>query len=375
MRIGIVSQSFFPARGGVAENALHTARELQRRGHEVTVITSRFTPFDDDCGLDVRRIGHDLTIPANGAFVNLTVGLFLRRRLQAIEAERRFDVIQIHSPLEPILPMLAVQTLQAPKVGLFHTYVSSGKVLPYDLFRGFVTRIGQRLTIRAAVSEAAARFIASYFSGDYRIVPNGVDVRRFSPDVRPLERWPAADFRIVFVGRMDPRKGVKYLLKAFSDVLPRLPRARLIIVGSGILQKYYQHYLPSARRSRVSFEGFASADELPRYYRTADVFCAPALGGESFGIVLLEALASGTPVVASDIPGYNSIISDGVDGYLVPPKDSAAIANAIVRLEQQPAVRASMAVRGREKSLQFSWERVTDKLEQVFEETRCLASR
>ncbi len=374
MRIGIVTQSFFPARGGVAENGLHTALELQSRGHDVTVITSRFTPFDDNKGLDVRRIGHDLTIPSNGAFVNLTVGLALGRKLRAIEDELQFEVVQIHSPLEPIFPMVAVRSLRAPKVGTFHSYVSSGKVWSYDVFRWYVRGIFERLDGRVAVSEAARQFISRYFPGDYRIVPNGVDVKRFSPEVPPLEKFrPSDDFIILFVGRMDPRKGLKHLLQAFPLIHQRLPKVRLVVVGSGVLLRYYQRSLPVAYAPRVNFEGFASTEELPRYYAAADVFCAPALGGESFGIVLIEALASGKPVVASDIVGYNSIIENNVDGLLVPAKDPLAIAEAIVKLHDTPDLRRSMAVNGRKKSISFAWERVADLLEESF--ARAVATR
>lgn len=367
MRIGIVTQSFPPARGGVAEHAWHTARELQRRGHRVTVITSRFTPFDEDYGLDVRRIGYDLTLPANGAFVNLTVGFALRRRLRQIEVECRFDVVHIHSPLEPILPLLALRTLAAPKVGTFHTYVSSGKVWPYDVFRGFVSASFRRLAGFVAVSEAAERFIAGYFPGDYTIIPNGVDVSRFSPEQAALARFRSPDFKVLFVGRIDPRKGLRYLLQAFPILYQQVPAIRFIVVGSGILRGYYERFLPRVFRPRVHFEGFVSPEDLPRYYASADVFCAPALGGESFGIVLLEALATGLPVVASNIAGYNSVITDGRDGFLVPAKDSLAIAEALAKLQGNSALRQAMGSRGREKALGYSWERVTGDLEKVYE--------
>lgn len=370
MRIGIVSQSFPPARGGVAEHVVQTARQLQRRGHEVTVITSKFTPFDDDVDLDVRRIGHDLTIPANGAFVNLTVGWWLTRKLKDIEAERRFDVVHIHSPLEPVLPLLATRTFRAPKVGTFHTYVSSGRVWPYHAFREFLERAAVRLNARVAVSPAARDFIARYFPGDYEVIPNGVDVHRFRPDVQPAAAFrDQRDLRLLFVGRLDPRKGLKHLLLAFPRVRKELPNARLIVVGSGILQGYYERVLSGADRARSHFEGFVSAAELPRYYAAADVFCAPALGGESFGMVLLEAMATGTPIVASDIVGYNAVVTHEQEGLLVPPRDPQALAAAIVRLARDQALRKRLGEQGRAKAMTYAWESITDRLEEVYRRT------
>lgn len=368
MRIGIVTQSFYPARGGIAENALHTALTLQRRGHVVTVITTRFTPFDEDRGLDVRRIGRNIAIPANGAFVNITIGRRLGDQMKAIERECRFDVVQIHSPLEPFLPMEAINAISAPKVGLFHSYVSSGRVLPYDVLGGHLRKYANRLTIRAAVSGAARDFINSYFPGEYRIVPNGVDIQRFSPDCAPVAKHKSADFTVVFVGRMDPRKGLRYLLKAFPRMSERFGAVRLVVVGGGILLPYFKRALPAAYRSKVFFEGYVPAQDLPGYYAVADVVVLPAVGGESFGIVLLEALATGKALVASNIPGYNALIAHERDGLLVPAKDSRAIAEAVIRLHENPGERQLLGAQGRVKALEYSWEKVTDTLEKAFQD-------
>lgn len=367
MRIGIVSQSFPPARGGVAEHVVQTALALQRRGHAVTVITSRFTPFDDDLGLDVRRIGHDLTIPSNGAFVNLTVGWWLQRKLRELEDECRFDVVHIHTPIDPVLPITAARTLRTPKVGTFHTYVSSGRVWPYTAFKPYFRDAADRLAARVAVSPAARDFISSYFPGHYDVIPNGVDVQRFRPDVPAIDAFRnLKDLRIVFVGRLDPRKGLKHLLLAFPRVRAEFPGARLIIVGSGILRGYYERVLRPQDRGRVHFEGFVSSEELPRFYAAADVFCAPAISGESFGMVLLEAMATGKPIVASDIVGYNAVVKDGQEGLLVPPRDPQALAQAILRLAKDETLRKRLGGQGHQTALTYSWERVTDRLEEVY---------
>lgn len=367
MRIGIVSQSFFPIRGGVAEHVYYTARELERRGHDVTVITAHFNRFEDNRGLDVIRLGHDLTIPFNKAFVNLTVSLTLKRQLRAIEAQKKFDLVHVHGPTEPVLPLAALASFTCPKVGTFHSF-NERPSLGYEVFQKRLQSYFNRLNGRIAVSEAARSFISRYFPGHYDIVPNGVDIERFKPDARPFDWYrPDREFVILFVGRMDPRKGLKYLLQAFSLISDQVPQARLVVVGNGILKPYYARFAAVAQRPRIDFKGFVSAEDLPRYYASCDVFCAPADGHESFGIVLLEALAAGRSVVASAIPGYRSVIRHGQDGVLVTPKSPLALASAIIDLYRHPSERVRLARAGRQRALEFSWPSVAGRIEAVYQ--------
>lgn len=366
MRIGIVSQSYFPIRGGVAEHVYHTAFELERRGHTVTIITSNFTRFDDDRGRNVIRIGHDVTIPYNGAFVNLTVGFGFRPLLQEIERAQAFDVVHIHGPLEPVLPLAALQSFQCPKVGTFHSF-SSGTPTGYVMFRKQLERFARRLNARIAVSEAAESFISRFFPNQYEIIPNGVSTERFSPDVEPMPWHEPNEFTILFVGRLDPRKGLKYLMKAFAIIAQEIPNSRLVIVGNGMLRRYYERFAAPSIRHRVSFTGFVSTGNLPRYYASADVFCSPAVGSESFGIVLIEALASGKAVVASDITGYRSVVRNQQDGVLVEPKNPLAIAKAVIELAKNPDQRHRYEVAGRKRAEEFAWSSVTSKIEAVYE--------
>ena len=367
MRIGIVSQSFFPIRGGVAEHVYYTARELERRGHSVTVITAHFNRFEDNRGLDVIRLGHDLTIPFNKAFVNITISLRLKRLLRAIEAEKKFDLVHVHGATEPVLPLAALASFDCPKVGTFHSF-NERPSLGYEVFQKRLQPFFDRLSGRIAVSEAAHSFISRYFPGQYDIVPNGVDIDRFKPDAKPFPWYrPDREFVILFVGRMDPRKGLKYLLQAFSLVADQVPRAKLVVVGNGILKPYYARFAPSGLRSRIEFMGFVSAEDLPRYYASCDVFCAPADGHESFGIVLLEGLAAGRPVVASAIPGYQTVIRHGQDGILVTPKSPLALASAIIDLYRHPQDRVRLSQTGRQRALEFSWPSVAERIEAVYE--------
>ncbi|MFH0853466.1 MAG: glycosyltransferase family 4 protein [bacterium] len=366
MRIGIVTQSYFPIRGGVAEHVYHTAVELENRGHQVTIITANFSRFDEDRGREVVRIGHDLTIPMNGAFVNVTLSLRFAHQIKTIEQQKKFDIVHIHGPVEPILPLYAVRFFQCPKVGTFHAF-SARPMLSYLAFHNQLQFYFDNLDSRIAVSEAARSFISQHFPGEYIIIPNGVDVNRFNPGVQPFSWYhPDKEFTILFVGRMDPRKGLKYLLRAFSLIVREVSNAKLIVIGNGLLRQWYERYVEPELRSQVQFLGFVSADELPRYYASCDVYCSPAVGNESFGIVLLEALATGKPVVASDIAGYRGVIRNNQDGLLVERANPLAIAEAIIALAKDKQKRQKFGQVGRERAVAFSWKTVTGQIEKIY---------
>lgn len=364
MRIGIVTQSYLPIHGGVAEHVHHTAIELRKRGHMVTVITAYFDRGDENFGDGVIRIGHDLTVPMNGAFVNLTFGARLGAQLKAIERQEKFDVVHIHGPLEPILPIAALRAMQTPIVGTFHSYKEKSGA--YQAFGWMLRNANRKIRARIAVSKAAREFISRYFPGDYHIIPNGVDTKRFRPDLVPIPKYDDAIDTVLFVGRMDPRKGLKYLLQAFPTILKECPSTRLVVVGGGFLTGYYRGFVTKEVADRVVFEGFVSGKELPRYYATADIYCSPATANESFGIVLIEAMAAGTPIVASDNIGYSQLLEDGIGGVLVKRKNVPDLARAIIALLKNKQRRKEMGEQGRIKSLQFSWPSVAERVEAVY---------
>jgi phosphatidylinositol alpha-mannosyltransferase len=217
-------------------------------------------------------------------------------------------------------------------------------------------------------AEASARL---YYPGDYRIIPNGVDVERFHPGLAPFDAWRDPDrVNLLFVGRLDPRKGLQYLLAALPEVVERTrDRVRLLVVGDSYLRPRFEARVPRSLRHAVRFLGHVPAADLPRWYATGDIFVSPASGNESFGIVLLEAMAAGRPVVATDIPGYRSVIRPGENAEAFPPGDVAALARALARLVDDPARRAELARRGRARALEFAWPRVTDRIEALFRET------
>ena len=366
MRIGIVSQSYYPRYGGVTEHVHHTALELRRRGHQVTIITSHFHRGETPADPGVERIGYNLLIPFNGAFVDLAVGWRLRSQLRTLLRRHDFEILHTHAPLVPTLPLIAVETADCPQVGTFHT--TSGPSRLIEAFRDGLARRMSRLDARIAVSETARDFVAQYLPGEYLVIPNGVDTDRFHPGVEPFPEWrDPGRVNVLFVGRLDPRKGVQVLLDAMPEVLARTRgRARLLIVGNSYLRRRFEASVAASARPHVHFLGHVPSSDLPRWYAAGDVFVSPALGHESFGIVLVEAMATGRAVVASDIPGYRCVVQPGVNGVVVPPGDVSALAETLSSLIEDADRRAALGRCGRARALEFAWPRVTDRIEAVY---------
>ncbi len=331
------------------------------------MITAYFDRGDEQFSDGVYRIGRDLTIPMNGAFVNITIGTRLAKELRQIEAAEQFDLVHIHSPLDPVLPLVALRTIRAPKVGTFHSYTE--KSIGYVIFGTLLKRgFANRLAARIAVSEAAKEFASRYFPGDYRVIPNGVDVARFNPNLAPVAMLAGAE-NILFVGRMDPRKGLKYLIQAFPEIAAARPNARLIIVGGGFLAGYYKRFITDSVRDRIRFEGFVSGKQLPHYFAAATVFCSPATKSESFGIVLIEALAAGKPIVAFANRGYDGVLGGSEPcGVLVQERSPHALARALIDLLNDRSRLVTLSEKGRERALHYAWPRVVDQIEEVYRE-------
>lgn len=379
MHIGLVSQAYYPVLGGVTEHVWHLGKELERRGHRVTVITGgvphRLVSVGTDQqhidrGLRVLRHGVQIPMMTNGANMYVTWGWKLGRTLQKIEAEEKFDVVHVHSALDPGLPLIASKSMRTPKVATYHSARQLNGSLMEKIpivFRSIFQDALDKIQAHIAVSPAAEEFVHQFFPQvPMQIIPNGIDSARFSPAVKPMPKTDDA-VTILYVGRMDPRKGAKFLFAALPELEQRIPNYRIVVVGTGWMQKYYDAHIPLTLRHRVEFKGYVSSEDLPRYYRSADIYCSPATGSESFGIVLLEAMACGTPIVASDINGYRWVVTPGIEGLLVPPRSPRHLAEAIISLANDPVKRKEMGQAGRSKAVQYDWKRVVDQLEPVYQ--------
>jgi phosphatidylinositol alpha-mannosyltransferase len=254
-------------------------------------------------------------------------------------------------------------------VGTFHAYRESNAM--YEYMRPLLQRVFNRLDGRIFVSEVVRDYITRYFPGDATIIPNGIDCERFdSSDIEPIQQFCDGRPNILFVGRMEKRKGFRYLIRAFPYIKKAVPDARLIVVGafSDAEKAPFLRYARTHRLRAVHFVGYVAPEELPRYYRTANLFCAPSTGNESFGIILLEAMAAGLPIVATDIAGYRQVVENGRDGILVPPTDEYALARAATSLLKDPGRCAEMGRSARIKAAQYDWSIIAQRVLAYYDE-------
>src|SRR5438552_15428353 len=299
MKIGIVSPYAYPRPGGANSYIRESYQELRRIGHDVRIITAPWG--DDPPAQDVIQIGQAIAVPYNGSIGRITLSARLEYLVTGILDREKFDIIHHHEPLVPLLSAQILDRKSCPQVATFHAF--GGFSFSYWAFRGIAQRYMGKLDGRIAVSSAARHFISRYFPGDYEIIPNGVDVDFFA-SAKPFPEYRDGKTNILFVGRVEPRKGATYLMRAYAKLKQRYPETRLIIVGRGPEVGDLREFVHREHVADVLFAGRVSEVEKARFYKTADVFCAPSTGQESFGIVLLEAMAAGTAVVASDIHGY-----------------------------------------------------------------------
>jgi phosphatidylinositol alpha-mannosyltransferase len=366
VRIGLVSQSYYPRYGGVTEHVHALAIELRRRGHEVTILTSRFRKGEGGTNEGVRRIGYNILVPFNRAFVDMTVGWGLKGQLKRAIRELNLDVVHVHCPTAPTLPVFGMAVSDRATVGTFHS--TGGRTAMQDLFNPMLAPLVAKLDGRIAVSVTARETAELYYPGHYEVIPNGVDVDRFHPLVPPFAEWRDPDHvNLLFVGRLDPRKGVQDLIAAMPEVIERTDgRARLLVVGDSYLRPQVEAQVAEAARRHVHFLGHVPSTDLPRWYATGDVFCSPATGNESFGIVLVEAMAAGRALACSDIPGYRTVVTPGENAACFPPGDVRALARVLAQLVDDVPRRKRLAEAGRQRALDFAWPRVVDRIEAVY---------
>ena len=355
MRIALVSPYDVAHPGGVSDHIHHLRDEFGHLGHEVVTLAPRARRGGIEVRDDFYGIGRTVAIPGNGSTVRLTFDVTLYAAVKAIMRRERFDVVHVHEPLVPVLPYLVLLNSPAVNVATFHAYRASNPW--YTAFKPYMTFVLSRLDGRIAVSDPARDFVSQYFEGPYELIPNGISVQRFA-NAEPLPWASDGTPRILFVGRHnEPRKGFKYLLRAMPLVQQQFPEARLVVVGTGKQERYASLFERYGIRN-VDFVGFVPFDDLPRYYASCDVFCAPSVGRESFGIVLLEAMAARRPVVAGNIPGYASVMRHGQEGLLVQPKDPQALALALVRVLADSALRRGCARAGFATASRYDWSQI-----------------
>src|SRR3954462_5401133 len=378
VRIALVSPYSYTYPGGVGWHVEALAEELIRHGHYVRLLA----PYDPDDRLAsvghrgarpqprekpdyLIPVGRTVGIPMNGAMSNICI---TPSAIATISRELRqggYDVVHVHEPNAAVGSWFTTENARIPVVGTFHTY---SKSIANRIGSGPVgmRRVYNKLHVRIAVSEAARRTAERFNGGRYRVIPNGVDV-----SAAPTGPKPSSDgLRVLFVGRAEERKGLPVLLRAFEALQGVGVKARLTVAGA--TPEEVEPYLLDVRG--VDVLGRVSEEEKWRLLHEADLLCAPSLGGESFGMVLTEAFAAGTPVVASDIAGYRAVARDGVDGVLVPPGDPTALGEALHDLAVDPERRASMGVAARERAQRFAWKNVAEEVVDAYRDAIQVAS-
>ncbi len=376
MRIAIVSEHYYPQLGGITEHAYGQASELARRGHQVTLITPRlllpprtvdYAPPREEL-FEILRVGWAYPFYVNGSEARLEIGPMLASAIGRVFAKRRFDVVHVHNPFGVAMPIISVMRSKAPvTVGTIHSVVPDGYKL-LRLVRRPLQIVFARLDARIAVSEAVVDSIQPYFPGlSFQVIPNGVDTSFFSPEAEPLPHLRDSMRNVLFIGRFDPRNGLKHMLRAYSLLRERRDDVRLVILGDGPLRGVYRRLVPAELRSDVLFEG--RVDQLrPRYLASADILCAPCQLA-SFGMVLLEAMSAGVPVVASRNSGFERLLENGRVGSLIhPPDDEPKFAAALDLLLDDAGLARRMSAEGRRLALTtYAWPAVVDRLEELYE--------
>lgn len=367
MRVGLVCPYSFDVAGGVQFHVRDLAECLRGRGHAVSVLA----PADDDTPLPeyVVGSGRALPIPYNGSVARLTFGPLTAARVNRWVEEGRFDVVHIHEPLVPSVSVLALWAATGPIVATFHTSLVRSRALQaaFPLVRSSMEKIHARI----AVSEAARQTLITHMGGDAVVIPNGVFVDRFA-QARPRREWVggAQAPTLAFLGRIDePRKGLPVLLEAMPAVLDAHPGTRLLVAGHGDLDGARERIarLDPRVAGAVELLGPIEEDDKRALLASVDAYVAPHTGGESFGIVLVEAMAAGAPVVASDLPPFAQVLAEGSAGAMFATGDSAALTRRITALLADPALRARLRREGPIVARRYDWSSVAADVLAVYE--------
>ena len=370
MRVGIVCPYDWSAPGGVQVHVRDLAVALQRLGHEVSVLA----PCEDDSELPpyVVSSGRPVSLAYNGSKARVAFGPVSTRRVRRWLREGDFDVLHVHEPASPSVSILACWSARGPIVATWHSSMERSRVLAamYSLVQTALEKVSARI----AVSEAARQTLVEHMGGDAVLIPNGVDCSAFG-HAEPLPGWPGEGGSMFFIGRIDePRKGLQVLLEALPAIAEKHPQVRLLVAGPGDVEEFQEELAPEIRE-RVTFLGLVSEEDKARAFVSADIYVAPNTGGESFGIVLLEAMASGTPVLASDLEAFRRVCDDGRAGASFVNEDPADLARAAIALLDDAGERARLRREGFERAREFDWETVAGRVLEVYESVTVTGER
>ena len=362
MKIGVVCPYSWDMPGGVQVHISDLAEELQRRGHTVSVLAAA----DDDTPVPpyVVSAGRAVPIHYNGSVARLTFGPLSASRVRRWLADGRFDVLHVHEPASPSLGLLAVWWADMPVVATFHQATPRSRAMSAAF--GILQSAIEKISARIAVSEEARTVVVQHLGGDPIVIPNGLYVDRFAAGVARRD-WQGRTGTLSFLGRLDePRKGLPVLLEAWPTICRERRGVRLLVAGRGDVDEI-RRTIPADCRDAVTFLGGVSDEDKIAMFASSDVYVAPHTGNESFGIVLAEAMAAGTPVLASELVAFRTVVEDGRLGALVPVGDAPALAKAALGLLADPGRRAELRDRARIAVRRYDWSTVADEVLAVYE--------
>lgn len=362
MRIGLVCPYTWDIPGGVQYHVRDLAETLIGLGHEVSVLT----PADDESRLPPYAVcaGRAVAIPYNGAVARMQFGPVSAARVRRWLRSGHFDVLHVHEPAAPSLSLLTCMLATGPIVATLHG--AATRLLLLAATQGVLQPFMERISGRIAVSDLARRMQVEHLGGDAVVIPNGVHVGQYAAAI-PLPGYPRPGGTVGFIGRYDePRKGMPVLLEAMAALAPHRPGLRLVVAGRGESEEFLAD-LPPALHDRVDLLGVLSEADKAALLHSVDVYCAPNTGGESFGVILLEAMAAGAPIVASDLDAFSRVLDGGRAGVLVPVEDAGALASALVGVLDQPTRRAALVAAGRSVVADYDWPVVAARIVGVYE--------
>jgi phosphatidyl-myo-inositol alpha-mannosyltransferase len=363
MRIGMVCPYSFDVPGGVQSHVLQLADVMHARGHDVSVLAPASPEAHISLPDYVVSGGKAVPIPYNGSVARLRFGPATHRKVKRWLSEGNFDVLHLHEPNAPSLSMLALNIAEGPIVATFHT--STTKSLTLSVFEPILRPMHEKIVGRIAVSDLARRWQMEALGSDAVEIPNGVDVGAFA-SAPLLEGYPRPGKSVLFLGRYgEPRKGMAVLLAALPAVAERFSDVEVLIVGRGDEDELRDDAGKLAKHLR--FLGQVDDAQKASAMRSADVYCAPHIGGESFGIVLVEAMAAGTAVVASDLDAFRRVLVDGKVGRLVPVDDAAALATGLIEMLEDDATRERYVDAASEAVRRYDWSVVERQIMRVYE--------
>ncbi|MFF5078872.1 glycosyltransferase family 4 protein [Actinoplanes sp. NPDC000266] len=361
MRIGIVSPYSFDVPGGVQNHIMDLSEALIGLGHEVSVLA----PADEDADLPpyVVPAGRALPLPYNGSVARIAFGPVSTARVRRWLNKGRFDVLHVHEPMTLSLSLLAVLSARGPVVATFHTAMTRSRAL--SAAQGLLQLVVEKITARIAVSELARKVQVEHLGGGAVEIPNGVAVAKFA-GAEPMDGWPGDGGTLGFLGRFtEPRKGFDLLREAFVPLARRRPGLRLLVAGPGDRDDLYAG-LPADLHDRVTFLGLVSEADKARMLRSVDVYVAPNTGGESFGMILTEAMAAGTAIAASDLDAFRRVLDGGRAGALFPTGDSSALCVLLDSLLDDPERRAGLSEAASVAVGAFDWPSVAQRVLEVY---------